>query len=168
MILTAVKKPITRVVIVLLLLSMVNINGMLVSGAHRKPHKKSSTKLETATEEKLIRTMLADQVKEWNKGNIDGYMSGYWNSDSMLFIGSSGPRYGFEKTLERYKEAYPDKAHMGRLISNIITITPLSREYYFVVGHWELKREVGDVGGSFTLLLRKMDGNWVIVCDHSS
>jgi len=112
--------------------------------------------------------MLADQVQEWNKGSVEGYMAGYWDNDSMLFIGSAGPRYGFQKTLERYKEAYPDKAHMGKLTSTITSIQQLSKDYFFVVGKWDLKRKVGDVGGSYTLLLKKIDGNWVIVCDHSS
>ena len=115
-----------------------------------------------------IRKMLLAQVMEWNKGNIDGYMKGYWENDSLLFIGSKGPRYGYEATLKRYKEAYPDTAHMGRLVSRITSIQKLSNEYYFIVGTWALKRSVGDADGSYTLLLRKIKGKWVIICDHSS
>ena len=112
--------------------------------------------------------MLAAQVTEWNKGNIAAYMHGYWDSDSLLFIGSKGPRYGYANTLKRYEEAYPDAAHMGTLTSTILSITQLSFDYYFVVGSWFLKRTAGDVGGSYTLLIRKIKGQWVIVCDHSS
>ena len=120
------------------------------------------------TDESVIREMLANQAKQWNKGNIEGYMSGYWDNDSMLFIGAKGLRYGYQNTLERYKEAYPDKDHMGKLISTITKIEPLSKEYYFVVGTWELERKAGNVNGSYTLLIRKIGGQWVIVCDHSS
>ncbi len=112
--------------------------------------------------------MLSAQVKEWNKGNVDGYMKGYWENDSLLFIGSSGPRYGYQATLKRYKEAYPDAAHMGTLTSVVKSMQRLSPEYYFIVGTWALKRSAGDVSGSYTLLLRKINGVWVIVCDHSS
>ncbi len=115
-----------------------------------------------------INTMLAAQVVEWNKGNVEGYMHGYWESDSLLFIGSKGPRYGYDATLKRYKEAYPDKDHMGTLTSTITRMDKLSDEYYFVVGKWELKRTVGDLNGSYTLLIRKIKGTWVIICDHSS
>jgi hypothetical protein len=115
-----------------------------------------------------IRKMLLNQVMEWNKGNIDGYMKGYWESDSLLFIGSKGPRYGYDVTLKRYKEAYPDTAHMGKLISKITSMQKLSDEYYFIVGSWYLKRSVGDAAGNYTLLLRKIKGKWVIICDHSS
>ena len=115
-----------------------------------------------------IHKMLFAQVMEWNKGNIEGYMKGYWENDSLLFIGSKGPRYGYEATLKRYKEAYPDTAHMGKLISRITSVQKLSDEYYFVVGTWALQRSVGDVNGSYTLLIKKIKGKWVIVCDHSS
>ncbi len=112
--------------------------------------------------------MLAAQVTEWNKGNIEGYMHGYWEDDSLLFIGSKGPRYGYGVTLKRYKEAYPDTAHMGKLTSTITRLQKLPGKYYFVVGKWALQRSVGDVSGSYTLLLRKVKGKWVIIADHSS
>jgi len=119
-------------------------------------------------DEQAITKMLTAQVVEWNKGNVDGYMKGYWDSDSLLFIGSSGPRYGYQATLKRYKEAYPDAAHMGVLTSTVVSMKRLSPEYYFIVGKWALKRSAGDVSGSYTLLIREIKGQWVIVCDHSS
>lgn len=118
--------------------------------------------------EHAIRAMLAAQVAEWNKGNIEGYMHGYWENDSLVFIGSKGPRYGYDVTLKKYKEAYPDLAHMGQLTSTITRIQKLSRRYYFVIGTWALKRSAGDIGGSYTLLLKKIKGKWVVVTDHSS
>jgi len=119
-------------------------------------------------DKQAITKMLSAQVTEWNKGNIDGYMKGYWESDSLVFIGSKGPRYGYDNTLKKYKEAYPDTAHMGTLTSTLTSLKKLSDDYYFVVGSWFLKRSAGDIGGSYTLLIRKIKGQWVIVCDHSS
>ena len=115
-----------------------------------------------------IQKMLSAQVTAWNKGSIEGYMKGYWESDSLVFIGSKGPRYGYDVTLKRYKEAYPDADHMGMLTSTVTSMQKLSPDYYFILGSWALKRKAGDVGGSYTLLIRKIKGNWVIVCDHSS
>ncbi len=119
-------------------------------------------------DEKEIRSLLATQVVAWNKGNIEGFMHGYWESDSLLFIGSKGPRYGYAMTLKKYKEAYPDADHMGTLTSTILSMKKLSQDYYFILGSWALKRNAGDVSGSYTLLLRKIKGQWVIVADHSS
>lgn len=112
--------------------------------------------------------MLAAQVIAWNDGNIEGYMKGYWEHDSLVFIGKNGPTYGYQPTLERYKKGYPDAAAMGKLTSTILSLQKLSNEYYFVVGKWHLARTAGNVGGSYTLLLRKIRGEWVIINDHSS
>lgn len=112
--------------------------------------------------------MLQAQEKEWNNGNLEAFMKGYWQNDSLLFIGKNGPKYGYTTTLENYKKGYPDTARMGKFTSTILCIKKLSREYYFVVGKWYLKRTVGDVSGHYTLLIKKINGEWVIVADHSS
>lgn len=95
-------------------------------------------------------------------------MEGYWKSKNLVFIGSSGPKYGWQTTLDNYKKSYPDQASMGKLAFEIISIELLSAEHAFVVGKWHLTRTVGDAGGHFTLLWRKIDGQWVITKDHSS
>ena len=115
-----------------------------------------------------ITRMLAAQVTEWNKGNIAGYMKGYWEHDSLVFIGKSGPTYGYQQTLDRYKKSYPGRDAMGMLTSTVISMKPLGAKHYFVIGKWHLKRKAGDLGGSYTLLLEKVDGEWVIITDHSS
>lgn len=119
-------------------------------------------------DESAIRQILSRQNSAWNRGDLDSFMIGYWNNDSLLFIGHSGPRYGYETTLNGYKKSYPDTAHMGHFTSTILSMKKLSNEYYFIVGKWELKRSVGDASGYYTLLFRKINGQWVIVADHSS
>jgi hypothetical protein len=119
-------------------------------------------------DEAVIRKMLAAQVTEWNRGNLEGYMKGYWEHDSLVFIGKNGPVYGYRQTLERYKRSYPDTAAMGKLTSTVVSIKMLGSDYYFVVGKWHLKRAAGDLSGSYTLLLQSINGTWVIVNDHSS
>jgi len=128
----------------------------------------SFTALCQSKDEQAIRHLLSAQVDEWNKGNISGYMKGYWENDSLVFIGKNGPNYGYSNTLARYQKAYPDAAHMGKLTATILSMKKLSADYYFIIGKWQLNRSAGDVGGSYTLLLHKVKGQWVIIVDHSS
>lgn len=116
----------------------------------------------------MISKAMKDQEVAWNKGDIDGFMESYWNNDSLKFIGKSGLTYGWKKTLDNYKKSYPDKATMGTLSFEILSIEQLSPTSCYVIGKWGLKREKGDVGGHFTLLWKLMDGKWVIVADHTS
>ena|SRR5689334_247238 len=119
-------------------------------------------------DELAIRAVMDEQVKSWNSGNIDTFMQTYWKSDSLLFVGSKGPTYGWQNTLDGYKKRYPDTATMGKLDFEILEIKPLSSEYSFVLGKWHLTRTIGDAGGYFTLLFRKIKGKWLIVVDHTS
>ena len=119
-------------------------------------------------EEEKIRELLSRQTAAWNNGDIEGFMQTYWKSDSLMFIGKSGVTRGWQKTLENYKKGYPDTAAMGKLSFDIIKVEKLSDQHFFVVGKWMLKRTIGDISGHYTLLLRKIKGQWVIVADHSS
>jgi uncharacterized protein (TIGR02246 family) len=121
-----------------------------------------------SNDETAIRQLLDRQTAAWNRGDIDQFMDGYWESDSLMFIGKSGVTYGWSNTLKNYKRGYPDTAAMGKLHFDLITVKRLSDEYYFVVGKWFLKRSIGDIGGHYNLLFRKINGKWVIVADHSS
>lgn len=115
-----------------------------------------------------IQRVLDSQVAAWNKGNVDDFVKGYWNNDSLMFIGKNGPEYGYTHLLEHYKKSYPSPEAMGTLAFDHLIFKRLSAQYYFVVGGWHLHRNGGDVGGTFTLLFRKISGGWKIVVDHTS
>lgn len=115
-----------------------------------------------------VRALMADSETAWNRGDIEGFMAGYAQSDSTRYIGSQGPVYGWETVLERYLTAYPDKATMGVLRFTDIDITVLSADAALVFGKWTLQREFDKPYGWYTILLRKTADGWEIVHDHSS
>ena len=119
-------------------------------------------------DEIAIRQLLNDQTQAWNRGDIESFMKTYWESDSLMFIGKSGVTYGWANTLNNYKQNYPDTIAMGKLSFNILSVKPLSFEYFHVVGKWHLQRSIGNLSGHYNLLLRKIKGRWVIIADHSS
>jgi uncharacterized protein (TIGR02246 family) len=121
-----------------------------------------------SNDETAIRQLLDQQTAAWNRGDIDRFMDGYWENDSLMFIGKSGVTYGWTNTLNNYKRGYPDTAAMGKLRFELLTVKRLSDEYYFVVGKWFLQRSIGNIGGHYNLLFRKINGKWVIIADHSS
>ena len=119
-------------------------------------------------EEKEVRNLLSIQTQAWNRGDLEGFMQTYWKSDSLMFIGKNGVKWGWQETLNNYKRGYPDTAAMGKLSFEIIQVKRLSPQYFYVVGKWMLKRTIGDVSGHYDLLLQKIRGRWYIVADHSS
>jgi hypothetical protein len=119
-------------------------------------------------DEMAIKALLAAQTKAWNNGDLEHFMEGYLPSDSLLFVGKSGATYGFNNTLNNYKKGYPDTSFMGKLTFTILSLSPIEKMHYRVLGKWELKRSKGDVSGYFTLLLQKIKGKWFVIQDHSS
>jgi ketosteroid isomerase-like protein len=122
----------------------------------------------SAQDRQAILTVMSKQQTAWNTGDINGFMQGYWKSDSLVFVGKSAPLYGWQNTINRYKKAYPDKAAMGQLGFTIVKLELLGNNNAFMLGGWHLKRSAGNIGGYFTLWFRKIDGQWKIVCDHTS
>ena len=73
-------------------------------------------------DEITIRKILDDQAMAWNRGDIEGFMQGYWKNDSLLFIGKSGITTGWQRTLNNYKKSYPDTTAMGKLAFDIVLV----------------------------------------------
>ena len=118
-------------------------------------------------QEKEILKVMTDQQIAWNNGDLDGFMQGYWNSEEMMFIGKSGPNYGWQKTLDNYKKSYPTKEKMGILSFSDQKIKMLGKNYAHVFGKWKLTRKDGDLGGIYTLVFQKFKDGWKVISDHT-
>ena len=117
--------------------------------------------------QEISRLMDAQQTA-WNRGDLEGFMQGYLVSDSLMFIGKRGLTFGHSATLANYHSGYPSREAMGRLQFTNLHLELLSDSAAFVVGKWELFRTADTLAGHYSLLWKKMSGNWVIVADHSS
>ena len=115
-----------------------------------------------------MRTLLASQVEAWNRGDIAGFMEGYWQSERATFAGSQGVSRGWQALLDRYRRSYPNRAAMGRLEFSEVEVTLLGADAALVLGHWQLEREKDRPGGVFTLVARRFPEGWRIIHDHTS
>ena len=117
--------------------------------------------------EGAIRKVMSDQAAAWNRGEIESFMHGYWNSDKLTFVSSQVTR-GWQPTLERYKKVYDTREKMGTLTFSDLEITVLSKDAATVLGSWSLARANDNPHGKFTLIFRKFKDGWKIVHDHTS
>jgi len=115
-----------------------------------------------------IMTSMRQSEDYWNTGSLEGFMHNYWHSDSLKFISKTGITYGWNATLNRYKASYPDKTKQGTLKFDFIHLEKISGDAWFQVGKYTLVREKETLSGHFTLLWKKINGQWRIVADHSS
>ena len=119
-------------------------------------------------DKEAILAVLKAQRLAWSDHNIEEFMEGYWKSDSLKFYGSNGVTYGWDNTLERYKQAYPTPEHTGILSFKINAISKITDEAYYVMGEYHLKRTVGNATGIFMIIFKRIEGQWKIIADTSS
>ena len=115
-----------------------------------------------------ITSMMLQTAEDWSKGDLEAFMNGYIKSDSLKFVGSGGITYGWQQTLENYKKGYPTKEHTGTLTFNLLEFDQLANDVFLVIGEFHLKRTVGDADGMFSIILKRINGEWKIIADHSS
>lgn len=118
-----------------------------------------------------VKILITDKMQAssicWNNGDFEGYMDVYWKSDSMLFMGLNNITYGWQSTIDRYKQNYPTKAHRGTLTYDYKDFIQLSDNCVLLVGSFHLEREIGNAEGNFSLVWKIIDGEWKIILDHT-
>ena len=143
---------------------------ILTSCINNNETSKNTFKSTDSNEIESIKKMLTDQQKCWNNGDIDGFMEGYWNSEELIFTSAKHmPAYGWQNTLERYKNSYPTKESMGELKFEFLNVKINSDSTTAQLkGCWELIRKEDNPKGEFWLDLKKFDNNWLIVKDSTT
>lgn len=125
------------------------------------------TKLAPA--ETAVRQVLGDQVTAWNKGDLTGFMAGYWKSKELTFYSGKDKQQGWEETFERYKKRYQSEGkEMGKLSFAELEVQVLSPEFALVKGRFHVELTSEKLTGLFTLVMKKTDQGWLIVHDHTS
>jgi ketosteroid isomerase-like protein len=116
-----------------------------------------------------VKKILSEQQSLWNQGKIEAFMEYYQKSEDLKFIGKNGITKGWNATLERYLKSYPNREAMGQLTFQILEVDITDGKTAWVLGKWDLQRpKLGDLGGHFTLLMKKINGKWLVLRDHTS
>ena len=124
--------------------------------------------LDTNAVQAAVRSVLVQQEKDWNAGDIEKFMRGYLRSEQTRFASGGNITLGWQAVLERYQRTYGDKATMGKLTFSDLDISVLAEDGALAFGRWHLRREKDELSGLFTLLFRKTPEGWRIVHDHTS
>lgn len=122
----------------------------------------------TETEDKqAVLNVIKLQEEAWSNNDLEGFMEGYWKSDSLKFYSNNGLTKGWQQILDNYKKGYPTKEHSGTLTFKINDISKIDDGSYWVMGEYFLKRDVGDANGVFLIVFKKIKGEWKIIADMS-
>ena len=144
--------------------------AVFLLGAAGPARAQDATGAKTAADSAGVRAVLDKQVEAWNRGDLEGFMAGYWNSPDLVFQSGATVTRGWQATRERYRRRYQAEGkEMGRLRFQDLDVQLLGSDAAFIRGRWHLTMKDGsEPGGLFTLLARRIGGDWKIVHDHTS
>ena len=157
---TSTPKSMRRILFITLALLVFSVLATPQSGADSHPKDRAA-----------ITQLLTIQQDNWNKGDVDAFLSAYWRSPDLTFSGTSGTQRGYDAVYARYKRSYPDRAAMGHLDFSELEFHFTGNDGALVLGHWHLTREKsggGDIGGVFSLVWQRFPEGWRIIHDHTS
>jgi beta-aspartyl-peptidase (threonine type) len=115
-----------------------------------------------------VRAVLDAQVAAWNRGDIEGFMDGYWRSPETVFVSGDTVTHGWAVVLDRYKKGYDTREKMGTLAFSDLEIKVIGKDTAVALGRWQLTRAKDTPHGRFTLIFRRIQEGWRIIHDHTS
>jgi beta-aspartyl-peptidase (threonine type) len=117
-----------------------------------------------------VRAVWTAQVEAWNRGDLEGFMAGYWESPDLVFFSNGTTTHGWQATLDRYRSRYQAGGkQMGTLDFPELDILTLGPEAAMARGRWRVKMPDGtESSGMTSVIFRKLPEGWRIVHDHSS
>jgi uncharacterized protein (TIGR02246 family) len=128
---------------------------------------------ERATRRDEISAMLAHAAASWNRGDLDAFVDDYLPGAETTFIGSRGVLRGPVEIRAAYAPRFAPSGVRDSLSFELIDVDPLAPDALNVIARYTLARRVAGrdsvtARGPTSLVMRRVDGRWRIVHDHSS
>ncbi|MBX2814438.1 MAG: class A beta-lactamase-related serine hydrolase [Saprospiraceae bacterium] len=122
----------------------------------------------SSSDSAVIMQKFWQQEAAWNRGDIEDFMTAYWESTQLVFVGADGSHYGWKPVKDNYYKRYPDRTAMGTLTFEVLDLRAIDQHSAFLIGTYHLTRTIGNLRGTFTLVWSLIEGKWVITSDHTS
>jgi len=118
--------------------------------------------------EAAIRNVFEAGCAAWNRGDLDGYLASYWDSDQTRWVSSGSLTRGKKAIVAAYKARFSASQQLGKLTVTELEIDVLTDTEAIAFGRWTLVVDYESSTGFFTVQLRNIDGTWLFVSDHAS
>jgi ketosteroid isomerase-like protein len=118
---------------------------------------------------RLITAQLERSALDWNRGDLDGFMSDYAPESTTTYVDGRRARAGLDFIRGVYAPRFAPGAERDSLHFEEVKVRPLSATHAVVTARFILQRknEVS-ASGPFTLVMERRPEGWKILHDHSS
>jgi ketosteroid isomerase-like protein len=123
----------------------------------------------TAALTRQITAQLERAAADWNRGDLDGFMSDYARESTTTYVDGRRARAGFDYIRGVYAARFAPGAQRDSLHFEEVVVRPLSPSLALVTARFILQRgsEIS-ASGPFTLVMEERPQGWKILHDHSS
>jgi ketosteroid isomerase-like protein len=118
---------------------------------------------------RLITAQLERSASDWNRGDLDGFLSDYAPESTTTFIDGRRAQQGIEFIRRNYAPRFSPGARRDSLHFEEVEVRGLSPTLALVTARFILQRgsEIS-ASGPFTLVMERRPEGWKILHDHSS
>ena len=117
-----------------------------------------------------VGAMLRRSAADWNRGDLEGFMSDYARDSLTSYLRRGHVQYGWQALHDHYQADYfAAGKHRDSLTFEELHVRALAPDLALATARFALRR--GDsvtASGPFTLLLQKRGDRWQILHDHTS
>ena len=118
---------------------------------------------------RLITAQLDRAALDWNRGDLDGFLSDYASEGTTTFVDGYRARSGIGFIRGVYAPRFAPGAQRDSLHFEEVEARPLSATLALVTARFILQRRTElTASGPFTLVMERRPEGWRILHDHSS
>ncbi len=130
----------------------------------------AAPKVSTGDPAREIPAALERSASDWNRGDLDGFMSDYAKDSTVSYVTGGHVQYGWQPLYDHYRATYFAPGKSRDSLSFVeVRVQALTMDLAFATARFELHR--GDslvASGPFTLILQRRGDRWLILHDHTS
>lgn len=128
----------------------------------------SPTDSTTTIRAEIVR-MMDSAAAAWNKGDLDRFMEDYAPDTTTTFIGSKEILRGRAAIKAAYAPRFAPGGVRDSLSFENLEIDVLAKDVVNTIAYYRLMRGDSTIArGPTSLVMRKINGRWLIIHDHSS
>ena len=123
-----------------------------------------------ATPAEEARNGFAQQKAAWNRGDLEGALDLYWNSQELTLVDASGVSRGFAAFAADLRTDFAGKpGQMGVYAGEVLEARDIDADTALLVVRWSITRGGRRLmGGVSTQLWEPALGRWRIIFEHAS
>ena len=108
-------------------------------------------------------------ARDWNAGDLDGFMSDYARDSMTSYVSRGAVRYGIDRIRANYASRFAPGAARDSLRFETLVARPLGDDHALVTARYILHRDgKTTASGPFSVIMERRTDGWKILHDHTS